>query len=285
MKRHKLFLLYSLLFCAVVSCEKPIIPGTEEKGNLTVSIMQIEQMPFGGGITRGAISQNCTRLNFAVYDSIGTRVRQINQVSTDKNFGTAGFQLPQGYYKVVVLAHSSNGNPTMTNYRKIQFKNDDGFTDTFLCYDSIQIGDVSVNLPVSLSRIVSLCRFVISDTIPSNVSRMRFLYTGGSGAFDATTGLGCVNSKQMEFFAVEPGQASTTFDLYTFLKDDQGSLHLQATAYDAKDNVLNDREFDIPMKRSQITKVSGQYFNTSTSGLTVIIGLNPEWEGEEEINY
>ena len=285
MKRHKLFLLYSLLFCAVVSCEKPIIPGTEEKGNLTVSIMQIEQMPFGGSTTRGAISQNCTRLNFAVYDSIGTRVRQINQVSTDKNFGTAGFQLPPGNYKVVVLAHSSNGNPTMTNYRKIQFKNDDGFTDTFLCYDSIQIGDVSVNLPVSLSRIVSLCRFVISDTIPSNVSRMRFLYTGGSGAFDATTALGCVNSKQMEFFAVEPGQASTTFDLYTFLKDDQGSLHLQATAYDAKDNVLNDREFDIPMKRSQITKVSGQYFNTSTSGLTVIIGLNPEWEGEEEINY
>ena len=285
MKHHKLSLLYSLLFCAVVSCEKPIIPGTEEKGNLTVSIMQIEQMPFGGSTTRGAISQNCTRLNFAVYDSIGSRVRQINQVSTDKNFGTAGFQLPPGNYKVVVLAHSSKGNPTMTNYRKIQFKNDDGFTDTFLCYDSIDIADKTVSLPVSLTRIVSLCRFVISDTIPSHVSRMRFLYTGGSGAFDATTGLGCVNSKQSEFFAVEPGQAASTFDLYTFLKEDQGSLHLQATAYDAKDNVLNDREFDIPMKRRQISKVSGQYFNTSSSGLTVIIALDPEWEGEQEINY
>ena len=285
MKHHKLSLLYSLLFCAVVSCEKPIIPGTEEKGNLTVSIMQIEQMPFGGSTTRGTISRNCTRLNFAVYDSIGSRVRQINQVSTDKNFGTAGFQLPPGNYKVVVLAHSSKGNPTMTNYRKIQFKNDDGFTDTFLCYDSIEIADKTVSLPVSLTRIVSLCRFVISDTIPSHVSRMRFLYTGGSGAFDATTGLGCVNSKQSEFFAVEPGQAVSTFDLYTFLKEDQGSLHLQATAYDAKDNVLNDREFDIPMKRRQISKVSGQYFNTSSSGLTVIIALDPEWEGEQEINY
>lgn len=285
MKHHKLFFISSLLLCLAISCEKPMIPETEEEGNLTVSIMQIEQMPFGGSTTRGELTQNCTRLNFAVYDSLGTRVRQLNQVYTDKNFGTAGFQLPQGNYKVVVLAHSSNGNPTMTNYQKIQFKNDNGFTDTFLCFDSIQIGDTPISLPVSLTRIVSLCRFVITDTIPSNVSQMRFLYTGGSGAFDATTGLGCVNSRQSEFFSVEPGKASSTFDLYTFLKDSQGSIHLQATAYDSEDNVVNDREFDIPLKRCQITKVSGQYFNTSSSGLTVIIGLNPDWEGEQEVNY
>ena len=167
----------------------------------------------------------------------------------DKNFGTASFQLEPGKYKVVVLAHSSNGNPSMTDYKKIQFKNDYGFTDTFLCYDSVEIGDTPVNLPANPKRIVSLCRFVISDTIPSDVSRMRFLYTGGSGSLDATTGLGCVKSRQNEFFDVEPGTAPTTFDLYTFLHGDEGTIHLQATAYDEEDNVLTDREFDIPLKR------------------------------------
>ena len=173
----------------------------------------------------------------------------------------------------------------MTDYKKIQFKNNDGFTDTFLYYDSIEVGDTPVNLPVNLTRIVSMCRFVITDTIPANVSQMRFQYTGGSGAFDATTGLGCVKSKQSETFSVEPGKAPSTFDLYTFLHDKEGTIHLQATAYDEKENVLNDREFEIPLKRRQITKVSGQFFNTATAGLTIIIGLDPEWEGEEGISY
>jgi len=261
----------------------PVIDGDD--GNLVISIMQIEQMPFAGGKTRAEVSDYCTRLNFAVYDSVGTRVRQINQQTDESDFGNAEFKLPHGKYKVVVLAHSSKGNPSMTNYEKIQFKNDDGFTDTFLCYDSIEVGDAPVSMPVSLKRIVSLCRFVITDTIPSGVERMRFLYTGGSGAFNAKTGLGCVKSKQTEFFPVETGKAPTTFDLYTFLHDEEGTIHLQATAYDTNDNVLNDREFDIPLKRRQITKVTGQYFNTSASGLTIVIGLDPEWEGEEEISY
>ena len=285
MIRHKAILLYVLLLCGIASCEKPFIPGSDDKGNLTISIMQIEQMPFAGARTRAEVSQYCTRLNFAVYDSLGTRVRQVNQQNDEENFGTADFQLAYGKYKVVVLAHSSKGNPAMTDYKKIQFKNNDGFTDTFLFYDSIEVGDTPVNLPVNLTRIVSMCRFVITDTIPANVSQMRFQYTGGSGAFDATTGLGCVKSKQSEAFAVEPGKAPSTFDLYTFLHDKEGTIHLQATAYDEKENVLNDREFDIPLKRRQITKVSGQFFNTASAGLTIIIGLDPEWEGEEEISY
>lgn len=94
-----------------------------------------------------------------------------------------------------------------------------------------------------------------------------------------------MKSKQSETFSVEPGKAPSTFDLYTFLHDKEGTIHLQATAYDEKENVLNDREFDIPLKRRQITKVSGQFFNTASAGLTIIIGLDPEWEGEEEISY
>ena len=286
MKRYKSFLLYGLLLCGVLSCEKPVIPGAEvEDGNLVISLMSIEQIPFSGATTRSEESEYFNRLNFAVYDSLGPQVRKSNQQSGDKNFGTATFQLEPGKYKVVVLAHSSNGNPSMTDYKKIQFKNDYGFTDTFLCYDSVEIGDTPVNLPANPKRIVSLCRFVISDTIPSDVSRMRFLYTGGSGSLDATTGLGCVKSRQNEFFDVEPGTAPTTFDLYTFLHGDEGTIHLQATAYDEEDNVLTDREFDIPLKRRKMTKVSGQYFNTSSAGLTITISLDPEWEGEEEISY
>ena len=107
MKRYKSFLLYSLLLCGVLSCEKPVIPGAEvEDGNLVISLMSIEQIPFSGATTRVEESEYFNRLNFAVYDSLGTRVRQVNQQNDEENFGAADFQLAYGKYKVVVLAPS-----------------------------------------------------------------------------------------------------------------------------------------------------------------------------------
>ena len=281
---HKLMILCVLGLGVLAACEKPVIPGTGNDGNLVVSVYNIEQEDFPA-LTRAAISDYCSRLNFAVYDSTGTRVKQTNQLRTDKNFGTASFNLPLGKYKVVVVAHSSNGNPTMTDMAKIKFENADGFTDTFMSYDTVTVADEPVSLSVKIKRISTLCRFVIADTIPSDVTKMRFLYTGGSGAFNAATGLGSVKSKQSEFFTVEAGKDSTSFDLYTFLHDKEGTIHVQATAYNEKDDVLNDRTFDIPLKRCKITKVTVQYFNTANSSITIVIDFDPEWDGVDEISF
>ena len=281
---HKLIILCGIMLGVLAACEKPEIPESGESKNLIVSVYNIEQEDFPA-LTRATISQYFGRLNFAVYDSVGTRVKQVNQQRDDKDFGTAGFNLPQGKYKVVVVAHSSNGNPTMTDMAKIRFENSDGFTDTFMSYDSVEIAEDPVSLPVSIRRISTLCRFVLTDTIPSEVTKMRFLYTGGSGAFNAATGLGSVNSKQTEFFDVEVGKDSTSYDLYTFLHDKEGTIHVQATAYNKKDDVLNDRTFDIPLKRCKITKVTGQYFNTASSSITILIDFNPEWDGVDEISF
>ena len=42
MIRNKSLLLVALFVCEIVSCEKQVIPVTEEKGNMTISVMQIE---------------------------------------------------------------------------------------------------------------------------------------------------------------------------------------------------------------------------------------------------
>ena len=282
------FVLFCLISVCVVSCEKPMFPDEagDDNPNLVVSVYQMETAIFSGASTRTEPSQLCSRFNFAVYDSDGTRIRQVNQDIDDKSFGTVGFQLPEGKYQVVVVGHSSNGNPAMTNPAKIQFKNNQGFTDTFLSNNYVEIGESEVSLPVSLSRIVSLCRFVITDPIPANVAQIRFQYKGGSGAFDAATGLGSVNSIQKASFPVESGHESTSYDLYTFLHAEEGTIHLQVTAYDANENIVNDREFDVPLKRRMITTLTGPYFTgTGTSGITIVIGINPDWEGEEVIKY
>ena len=282
MKKTAMMLLAALLLAA---CEKPLVEETAERGNLILQVMQLEQTPFNVE-SRAAVADRCNRLNFAIYDSEGTRVKQINQQTGDEDFGTASFQLEEGQYRLLVVGHSSSGNPTMTDLSKIRFSNSQGFTDTFLYYsDDVVVTEESQEIPVSLERIVSMCRFVMTDDYPADVAQMRFQYKGGSGAFNAATGLGSVNSTQTLYFDAAEGQKQ--FDLYTFLHDDEGTIHLQVTAYDADDNILQEREFDVPMERDHITWLTGAFFSgsDSSSSTTITVTVNTDWSGETHLTF
>ena len=289
---RRLILPFYLILLIITSCEKPVIPGEystqgDLDGNLVVSVFQIEQQSFGTSLTRAVIADYCSRLSYAVYDADGKLVKQIHQQVGDSGFGTAYFKVDPGTYQVVVVGHSS-GNPTMTNSKKIKFENKDGFTDTFLHNSNVVVTDADDEEQVQavMRRIVSLCRVVFTDAIPDGVSQMRFEYKGGSGAFDAATGLGSVNSTQKETFPVDAGDENCCFDLYTFLHDTEGTIHLQATALDDNDNELREREFDVPLKQRMITKLRGPYFSGTTgSSITIVIGINAEWEGEQTIEF
>ena len=276
------------VMCVVFGCEKPALSGENKsegaKRTLRVNVFQIENTPFED-LTRGAVGDVCTRLNFVVYDMTGTRLRQVNQTSDNENFGSCSFQLEEGSYQLVVVGHSSGGNPTMTDPTCIKFTNSQGFSDTFLCNGNVTIGEEPVDFKVSLVRIASLCRFVINDDIPAGITKMRFYYTGGSGAFDASTGLGSVNSKQDVKFDVVSGQKQ--FDLYTFLHDVEGTIHLTVTALDGNGNELYNRVFDVPMRQNQITWLSGDFFNGAGSSPSVVstIDVDTDWNGETHLTF
>ncbi len=278
-------LLFISLFC--LSCEAPMVEeeATQEKAtsnhanaNLIVSIFQLEQIPFVAA-NRAAPSEASTRLNYAVYDMGGTRIKQVNQVSGDAEYGTAYFQLPVGDYQLVAVAHSSKGNPTMTDLTKVKWTNAQGFSDTFLAYQTVTVTDQPRTLSLSLRRIVSLCRFIVTDDYPENVTRLQFQYKGGSGAFNAKTGFGSVNSIQTVSFDVSQGLKQ--FDLYTFLHDAEGTIHLVVTAYSTDNTVLLEKEFDVAMKQNCISCVSGPLFsgtNTTTHSITSTILIDTTWD-------
>ena len=282
---------YLLLIITCLSCEKPVIPDTyqgDANGNLVVSVFQVEQQQFAGTHTRAALADYCCTLNFAVYDANGNRIKQVNQKVADAGFGTVAFAVEPGTYQVVVVGHNSSGNPTMTDPKKIRFDNKDGYSDTFLYSTKVTVSedDQEVEVAANLHRITSLCRVVFTDAIPDKVTQMHFEYTGGSGAFDAATGLGSVKITQKVDFEVEPGQEACTFDLYTILRDTEGTLHLKAMAQDANQNIIRERAFEVPMKQRVITKLSGPYFSGSDgSTISIVIGINTDWEGEQTIEF
>lgn len=273
------------LMAILSSCESPDLSNLDDsddpQANLRVSIYQMGSTPFSA-LTRA--TDNCTRINYAVYTTSGTRVKQVNQQSSDANFGLASFQLEPATYQLVVVAHSGNGNPTMTDFKKIQFTNAQGFTDTFMHTETVEVTDEQQEISITLDRIVSLCRVVFTNDIPADVATLQFQYTGGSGAFDATTGLGCVKSTQKMEFSVASGQRE--FDLYTFLHSAGGTIHLKATALDNAGNVLYEREFDVPMKQNEITWFSGPFFGGSSTGSAgIVITINTDWAGETHLTF
>ncbi len=280
------FLLLSSCEKAIIKDDETVVSGFPADANLRVTVFEIEKTPFGSltrtanGATNRAgqqpVSTVCTRLNFAIYDEGGLRVKQVNQTKETTNYGTAQFQLEPGDYTLVVVGHSSNGNPTMTNLGKIQFTNTQGYTETFLCCATVTIADDPVEKSVSLDRIVSLCRFVLTDDIPADVKKMRFY----------STGLGSVNSKQTMTFDVS-SSSQKQFDLYTFLHEVESSIALKVTALDASDNVLYERDFDVPMEQNHITWLSGAFFNGSGSGSITITGVtvNTDWAGETHLSF
>ena len=300
---HCVCILCTLL--SLSSCEKAINDSdtvvsdsvADKDANLRVTVFSIDKTPFEA-LTRAEnaeadfgkatpASEACTRLNFAIYDEGGSRVKQVNQTSAEADFGKASFQLAEGTYLLVVVGHSSNGNPTMTDPTKVQFTNATGYTDTYLCCGTVTIGEEKVDYQVSLDRITALCRFVLTDTeIPSEVKKMHFYYTGGSGAFNAQTGLGCVNSKQDVKFDVSASQKQ--FDLYTFpYKSTEGTIHLTVSALDASGVEILQRDFDVPMQQNYITWLSGPFFGDSGSSSTTITGvtINTDWAGETHITF
>ena len=285
----KKLLFLSLL--AILSCEKVVIddadggsdtPASASNGNLMVSVSQVGQMSFSD-FTSANVTVASTRLNYAIYTTTGTRVKQINQKQGAAGYGSASFQLSAGTYQLVVVAHSSDGNPTMTDPAKINFTNAQGFTDTFLYSEEVTIGSQPQTLHVSLGRIVAQCRFIINDDYPQGVARMRFYYTGGSGTFNAYTGLGSVNSRQDVKFDVSAGQKQ--FELYTFLHNTEGTIRLKVTALDAMDGVHHEREFNVSLAQRKISCLSGNFFTDGGFQITTIYPDNQAGGWEGEINY
>lgn len=268
--------LYLILACLFMAgCEKAVFEeendGGTKGGNVVLSVTGYEGLK---GTVRSTedLTKVCTRMNFVVYRD-GERLKTINQKLGDKDFGSVELSLEEGDYEVLILGHSSPGkeNPKTSNPEEIEFKNitesgGTGYSDTFYTFEYITVGDKPISRTFTLTRAVAMFRLVTTDGKPSEVKKMRFLYTGGSRAFNAYTGYGYINSTQVVFFDLTEEQDGQPlqFDLYTFPHDEASVLKkVQVTAYDSKGEAIfnYERTFEnVPIERNTITQYSGAFF-------------------------
>ena len=302
MTRHSFTLGFIMAVITLLSaCEKMDLSTLKDKDGATSQPNLVLNVVGSGSeaTTRAGEESPWTRLNFVVYQN-GKKVKGVNQEEGDEGYGKATLTLEEGTYQVLVLAHSCDGNPTLSAAEKIQFTNAIGFTDTFCYYGTIAVTNEQQTHNITLNRVTAMLRFIINDDMPANISNLKFYYTGGSGALNATTGLGCVESKQTVVIVVDPETLTKpyTFDLYTIPRETTASLNLTVTAYDETQTVVHERTFKgVEVQANKITEFSGNFFtddptagngddpgngqggSTTTGSDIFLISANTKWAG------
>ena len=287
MKKY-LFIALTLL---VAACEKPILDEedavTRKEANVILHMTQYEQEAFGNSgnraTTRAAtdITELCSRLNIAIFDDDGTKVKTVAQKEGDASFGTVAMTLAAGTYQLVVIAHNGEGSATISSTEKVTFPNNK-VTDTFYYYGDLVVTSEVQSYDLTLSRAVAMFRMVLTDDeIPSTVTKFKFYYTGGSSTFSPSVGYGCVNSKQTEIRTVSD---DGVYEIFTLPHTEEDVLtKLTVTALDANDNTVKERVFEnIPVTRNQITRYTGSFFGSGGSGQTsdgtFRLTADPDWD-------
>ena len=283
----KKFMLFALALLAA-ACEKPVIDEdlvATKDANVILHFKQFEQEAF----TRAAtdITELCSRLNIALFDAEGTKVKTVAQKEGDSSYGTVALTLTAGTYRLVVIAHNCDGSATITSTEKVTFPNNK-VTDTFYYYGDLVVTEAKQSYDLTLTRAVAMFRLVLTDeSVPSNVAKLKFYYLGGSSTFSPKDGAGCVASKQTEVRTVPADFVSgTAFDIYTLPHTEDDVLtKLTVTALDANDNVIKERTFEnVPITRNQITRYTGSFFGSGGSGGssssdgTFHLTADPDWD-------
>ena len=272
----------------LAACEKPFLDdgsvdgGSPSEANVVLHFTQSEGSDFSAA-TRAAtdITNLCSRLNLAVFNADGTKVKTVAQKEGDASYGTVALSLAAGTYQLVVIAHNGDGSATITSTEKVTFPNNK-VTDTFYYYGDLVVGSEKQSYDLTLTRAVAMFRLVLTDeSIPAPVAKLKFYYTGGSSTFSPAEGYGIVQSKQTEIRAVsEDG----IYEIYTLPHTEEDVLtKLTVTALDANDNTVKERIFEnVPVVRNQVTRYTGSFFGSGGSGETgsgdFRMTADPEWD-------
>ena len=284
------------LTMGMTSCEKPILDEETGKAvtaeaNVILHFTQYEQEAFGNSENRAAtraatdITELCSRLNIAIFDADGTKVKTVAQKEGDDSYGTVALTLAAGTYRLVVIAHNGDGSATITSEEKVTFPNNK-VTDTFYYYGDLVVTSEKQSYDLTLTRAVAMFRLVLTDeSVPSTVAKMKFYYLGGSSTFSPKDGYGCVQSKQTEIRPVPADFVSgTAFEIYTLPHTEEDVLtKLTVTALDANDNIIKERIFEnVPIIRNQVTRYTGSFFGSGGGGETgsgdFRMTADPDWD-------
>lgn len=246
-----------------------------DKVNVVLRVGQFEQVPLDK-LTRAEVGSVCTRLNYAIYDDSGTRVELVTQKSEEADFGVVSFALEKGDYRLVIVGHSAQSNPSFKAGEKVTISGKN-LTDTFWGGDDLHVGDDDISKTLSLKRIVAMVRIIADDAVPEGADSLQIGYRGSRGSFDGLTGYG--NTTAQQYVSLKMSKSDRQFDFYMIPRAEKDTISLTVETYSPTGILARKEIAKVPVRRNCATLCRGHLFDNviDTSNSSFTITVEDEW--------
>lgn len=229
-------------------------------------------------LTRAAVADYATRLDVWIYDG-DTEVQAVHQQSTDEGFASLSVRLERAKtYTVYAVAHKAAGAATLSG--GVVSWPDDKVTHSFFYSQSFSPA-TATTLNCLMERIVGNFRLEVTDKVPDGVARMT-VDVGVSPTRWNVAGYGENAVSRVSSFTPVVG-ASPTLSVFLLAGDEEQKLDITVTAYDADDEVVQQRVFeDVPIRAGYRSTYRGAFFTEADEVMTFTVN---DWMDYETVDF
>lgn len=231
-------------------------------------------------------------ITLAFYTADGTEQYKVTQMRADATtyttFGEFDLSLPMGSYTMVVLGYGLNdGEPaiTLTGPTSSTF-GDYPARETFVATQAVSITNTdALELNATLNRVVAKLKVLSTDGRTANAHSVRLTTSGGSKAFNPSTGLATSNtgfSNTLNITGTAVGNVAGPVS-YLFLATDEQTVNVTIDVLDENNQTISHKVVNnVPLQRNRMTKLVGSIFSASGDGS---FQVETEWLPETEVNF
>lgn len=262
-------------------------PEYQAKGDTTITLsfnqMTMESMDARTrGLTRGSLS-NAKMERLDVWISDGTTTQDFHQAKTDEGFGTVTATLNKTKtYTLYAIAHKASAACTLTEgviaYPEDKVRESAWYTTTFS-------PATASSLNCAMNRITGKFSLATTDVVPEEVDHFRLTIAQTGIRFAVTGAPTEVTDRIVDYTTISRDNSGASSFATNILaaSDDATNFDITATAYDADNNIIQQRTFaDVPIRNGYITKYSGAFF--IDSGMTMSFTAS-DWVEYDETSY
>lgn len=294
MKNLKVLVIWIAAVCSLLTgCHKEkVTPIGNAKVNVHVDDFAISCENIAKTASDVADYTGVKAITLAFYTTDGTEQYKVTQMhanaTTYTTFGEFDLALPMGSYTIVVLGYGLNdGEPaiTLTSPTLATF-GDYPARETFVATQAVNITSTEdIELSATLNRIVAKLKVLSTDGRTANAHSVRLTTSGGSKAFNPTTGLATTNtgfSNTVNITTTAEGNVAGPVS-YLFLATDEQTVNVTIDVLDENNQIISHKVVNnVPLQRNRMTKLTGSIFTAGGSGS---FQVETSWLSENEVTF
>ena len=276
-----LFMALAALWLVGCSEQSEQTEQSDELTKVSLSFSPYEQSAMAR-TTRAAssIAGIVTHLDVWIYES-GSEVTAIHQTSSDADFGSLSVTLNKTKtYTIYAIGHKADGATLSDGV--ISFTNDKVTHAMF--YTTTFTPSETTSLSCLMQRIVSQFSFSTTDQVPANVTKMSLTVNDVYDRWNVSTGAthSLNRTSTFENFS-KKADGTVTFNIFSIVTDAQTTHDITVTAYDAQDNIVQQRTFTaVPLRNGYKTSYRGIYFTDTPTAATFTVD---DWNEYDEVTF